>query len=147
MKKLIIAASALLLGIFTAKADYERPIRLEELPAPAQEFLRTHFSDLTVAYVSEESETFYLDYEVLYTDRTEVNFNQSGEWTSVERKYSAVPDALIPNEIKDNIGTLSFGQGQFVRKIERKGYMWEVELSNGIELTYDNQFKLMDIDD
>ena len=65
----------------------------------------------------------------------------------MERKYSAVPDALVPNEIKDNIGTLSFGQGQFVRKIERKGYMWEVELSNGIELTYDNQFKLMDIDD
>ena len=107
MKKLIIAASALLLGIFTAKADYERPIRLEELPAPAQEFLSTHFSDLTVAYVSEESETFYLDYEVLYTDRTEVNFNQSGEWTSVERKYSAVPDALVKSREKATCGRWS----------------------------------------
>lgn len=147
MKKSIIAAMALLLGIFTAKADFERPITVEELPAPAQEFLNTHFSDLTVAFVSEERESVYLDYEVYYTDRTEVNFDQAGEWTSVERKYSAVPDVLVPEEIRDNIKTLSFGQGQFIRKVERKIYMWEVELSNGIELTYDSQFKLMDIDD
>ena len=36
---------------------------------------------------------------------------------------------------------------QQVRKIERKRYSWEVELSNGLEIEFDKQFNVTDIDD
>ena len=44
----------------------------------AQEFLATYFKDLTVAYAVEESKYFGSEYEVTYTDRTEVEFRADG---------------------------------------------------------------------
>ena len=37
--------------------------------------------------------------------------------------------------------------GQFIRQIDRNAYTWEVELSNGLEIKFDNQFNVIDIDD
>ena len=50
----------------------EKPITIDNLPKAAQEFLATYFKDLTVAYAVEESKYFGSEYEVTYTDRTEV---------------------------------------------------------------------------
>lgn len=69
----------------------EKPITIDNLPKAAQEFLATYFKDLTVAYAVEESKYFGSEYEVTYTDRTEVEFRADGQWSAVDRKYSAVP--------------------------------------------------------
>ena len=51
---------------------------IDNLPKAAQEFLATYFKDLTVAYAVEESKYFGSEYEVTYTDRTEVEFRADG---------------------------------------------------------------------
>lgn len=56
----------------------EKPITIDNLPKAAQEFLATYFKDLTVAYAVEESKYFGSEYEVTYTDRTEVEFRADG---------------------------------------------------------------------
>ena len=132
MKKTIIAAFMLLLGITAAKADNDRPINLNQLPKASQEFL--------AKYVGSE-------YEVTYTDRTEVEFNTNGEWTSVERRYEAVPDAIIPEEIRKYVSTMDFAGGQQIRKISRNRFEWEIELTNGIEMEFDLKFNIVGIDD
>lgn len=91
MKKMILAVALLLTGIVSAQADgREKPITIDNLPKAAQEFLATYFKDLTVAYAVEESKYFGSEYEVTYTDRTEVEFRADGQWSAVDRKYSAV---------------------------------------------------------
>lgn len=146
MKKIFVSAALLFAGITASFAgDRERPITLDKLPAAAQEFLAANFKDLTLAYAVEDPKFIGSEYEVIYTDRTEVDFESNGEWSSVERKYVAVPAAIVPVQIADYVKK-SFA-GEFIRKIDRDKYTWEVELSNGLEIKFDRNFQVIDIDD
>ena len=94
MKKILVAAALLFAGMTTTfAADRERPTTVGKLPAAAQQFLDTHFKGLTVAYAVEDPKIIGSEYEVVYTDRTQVDFENNGEWSSVERRYEAVPAA------------------------------------------------------
>lgn len=146
MKKMIFAAVLSVAALFTARADNdERPITLDKLPAPAQQFLKTNFPDLTFAYAVEEIGFFGNEYEVNYTDRTEVKFNSQGEWKKIERAYEAVPDKLIPEKI------LSFVRqhqpSSKIKSIDRDNHEIEVELTSGVELKFDLQYNLIGYDD
>lgn len=146
MKKIFVSAALLFAGITASFAgDRERPITLDKLPAAAQEFLAANFKDLTLAYAVEDPKFIGSEYEVIYTDRTEVDFESNGEWSSVERKYAAVPAAIVPVQIADYVKK-SFA-GESIRKIDRDKYIWEVELSNGLEIKFDRNFQVIDIDD
>lgn len=146
MKKIFVSAALLFAGITASFAeDRERPITLDKLPAAAQEFLAANFKDLTLVYAVEDPKFIGSEYEVIYTDRTEVDFESNGEWSSVERKYAAVPAAIVPMQIADYVKK-SFA-GESIRKIDRDKYTWEVELSNGLEIKFDRNFQVIDIDD
>ena len=122
MKKFFIAAAVFFAGIVSASAgNQERPTTVDKLPASAQQFLSQHFKDLTVAFVVEDPKMVGSEYEVTYTDRTEVDFNPQGEWTSVERKYSAIPASVIPQQIADYVAKSNFPD-QWVKKIERNAW-------------------------
>lgn len=146
MKKILVTAALLFAGITVSRADNDRPITLEQLPAAAQTFLKTHFADLTLAYAVEDPKFVGSEYEVTYTDRTEVEFRPNGEWSSVERRYAAVPASIVPAQISDYVAKSSF-PNQYIKKIERDAYTWEIELSNGIEIKFDREFHVIDIDD
>ena len=82
MKKMILAVALLLTGIVSAQADgREKPITIDNLPKAALGVSRYDFKDLTVAYAVEESKYFGSEYEVTYTDRTEVEFRADGQWS------------------------------------------------------------------
>ena len=146
MKKILVTAALLFAGITVSRADNDRPITLEQLPAAAQTFLKTHFADLTLAYAVEDPKFVGSEYEVTYTDRTEVEFRPNGEWSSVERRYAAVPASIVPAQISAYVAKSSF-PNQYIKKIERDAYTWEIELSNGIEIKFDREFHVIDIDD
>ena len=146
MKKIMLTAALLFAGITASLADNDRPIALDKLPAAAQTFLKTHFADLTLAYAVEDPKFVGSEYEVTYTDRTEVDFRSNGEWSSVERRYAAVPASIVPAQISAYVAKSSF-PNQYIKKIERDAYTWEIELSNGIEIKFDKEFRVIDIDD
>ncbi len=146
MKKILFVIALLFAGIATANANPERPITIDQLPKTAQEFLAAHFKDLTVAYAVAEQKFTGTEYEVVYTDRTEVDFRSDGQWDSVERKYSAIPDSIVPQQIRDFVAKNNY-PGQFIKKIERNAYTWEIELSSDIEIKFDVHFNVIDIDD
>ncbi|HIY13891.1 MAG TPA: PepSY-like domain-containing protein [Candidatus Alistipes cottocaccae] len=146
MKKIMLTAALLFAGITASLADNDRPIALDKLPAAAQTFLKTHFADLTLAYAVEDPKFVGSEYEVTYTDRTEVDFRSNGEWSSVERRYAAVPASVVPTQISDYVAKSSFSN-QYIKKVERDAYTWEIELSNGIEIKFDKEFRVIDIDD
>ena len=147
MKKIFFAVALMFATVVSAKAgDRERPITVEQLPAAAQQFLAQNFKDLTVAFVVEDTKFVGSEYEVTYTDRTEIDFDSQGQWSCIERKYSALPASLIPQQIADAVAKSNF-PGQYVKKIERNAYTWEVELSNGLEIKFDKQFNIIGYDD
>ena len=147
MKKILFAALMLICSTGVALADgHERAITVQQLPQPAQEFLKQHFDSLTVAYVVEDVKHFGSEYEVVYTDRTEVDFRRDGQWESVERKYAPVPASIVPKQIAEFVARSNFPR-QFIKKIDRDPYTWEIELSSGLEIKFDMQFNVIGYDD
>ena len=147
MKKLFFAAMLLMTSVVSANADNdERAINVAQLPQTAQSFLTANFRGKPVAFAVEERKFFGTEYEVVYTDRTEVSFRSDGEWESVETKYEQVPSSVVPAQIADFVAKGGF-EGQFIKEISRDRYSWEITLSSGIEIKFDKQFNVIGYDD
>ena len=131
------------LGVACANAD--RPIAVENLPQKAQQFIKKYFANVGVTYVTEDRDVISKDYEVMFADGTKVDFAGNGEWTSVECKGVAVPADIVPQQIKDYVKQ-NYPDVQ-IRKIDRDRNDYEVSLSNRLELTFNKDFKLIEIDD
>lgn len=145
MKKFFLAVASLFTFIGIASADNDRIISFEQLPAKSQEFIKKYFPDEKVSYVKEESDFMELSYEAVLATGTKIEFVGSGEWKEVECRYSTLNEELVPVQIREYVRK-NFPETKFV-KIE-KGYRdYEVKLTNRLELTFDQNFNLVDIDD
>lgn len=126
-------------------ADNDKPIQIGQLPTTAQTFITTHFKNAKVALAKQETELFDKSYDVIFTNGEKVEFNKSGEWTEVSCKINGVPDAIVPQAIKDYVKA-NYPDARIL-KIERDRHEYEVKLSNRWEITFDNQMRVIDIDD
>ncbi len=147
MKKILFVMICLL-GTLSAQAsrDNDRPIRVDQLPKSAQEFIHTHFSGVKIAIAKMEADFFDKEYGVIFTNGNKVNFLRDGRWKEIECKYSDFPINAIPGPIRKYIKENC--PDTQIWKIERKererGY--EVNLSNRWELEFDKYGNLTDID-
>lgn len=146
MKKFAVLTVALLFVFaLTGRADNDRPIAVDQLPQKAQQFIKQHFPKSKVALAKEEREFLDLRYEVVFANSAKIEFLKDGEWKEVDCKYSAVPAAIVPVKIAEYVAK-NYEDVQIV-KIDRSKREYEVDLSNGLELTFDTKFNLIDIDD
>lgn len=117
----------------------------KELPLTARNFINQYFSKPQISYIKIDSEFLSKKYEVILTDRTEIEFDRKGNWTEVDCKKNAIPSALIPVSIKDYVNT-NF-PSEIITKIERNGMGLEVELANDFSLKFNKQGKFVSMDD
>ena len=76
----------------------------KQLPLTARNFINQYFSKPHISHIKIESEILQTKkYEVLLTDRTEIDFDKKGNWLEVDCKKSAVPEALIPVPVKEYV--------------------------------------------
>ena len=127
-----------------ANADNDKPISVNALPAKAQSLLNQHFNGQKVMLATIESGVISKSYDVVLKNGTKLEFDKKGNLTEIDCKQATVPANLIPqaikNYLKDNYA------GQSVKKIEIKRNEYEIELSNGLDLTFNKHFQLIDID-
>ncbi|HJE87525.1 PepSY-like domain-containing protein [Rikenella microfusus] len=145
MKKILVLFVCLFSLQTVVRADNDRPITVAQLPAAAQQFIKKYFADVNVAFAKEEKDFFKTSYEVLFANGNKAEFNSSGEWSELDCKYTVVPAELVPAQIADYVK--QYYAGANVLKIERGYADYEVKLSNRLELTFNKQFQLIDIDD
>lgn len=145
MKKILVILVCLFSLQTVVRADDDRPIAVTQLPATAQQLIKKHFAKEKVAFAKEEKDFFKTTYEVLFANGDKVEFDSTGEWSEIDCEHTAVPAGLIPAPIADYVK--QHYAGTTVLKIERGRNDYEVELSNRLELTFDKQFRLIDIDD
>ncbi|MDE5543911.1 MAG: PepSY-like domain-containing protein [Bacteroidales bacterium] len=145
MKKLILIATLLSSVLFFSCAkDKKTSISFEQLPVAAQTFLNTHFADLTLQSIIKEEEGKDVEYDVKYTDFTEVNFDRNGDWEKVERRGVAVPDGIIPEAVLAYVKA-NYAQS-FIVEIDKDRNGYEVKLNGGLDLEFDRNgnFKRLD---
>ncbi len=123
----------------------DRPVEYSKVPIAGQDFVKTHFPDLTVAYVEEERDVRGLNYEVHLSDGTTIDFDKNGEWLEIDCGRNCVPEAIILAAIVQDVKT-RYPQSCIVQ-IDRDRYGFDVELNNGLDLKYDKKGKFIRIDD
>ena len=144
IRVLMIAICCMMSCNMAANAGNGKPISVDALPAKAQTFLNNHFNGQKVMLATIESGVVSRSYDVVLQNGTKLEFDKKGNLTEINCKQGIVPALLIPqaikNYLKDNYA------GQSVKKIEMNKNEYEVELTNGLDLTFNKHFQLIDID-
>lgn len=144
MRILMIAICCMMSFNIVANAGNDKPINVKELPAKAQTLLTKHFKGQKVMLATIESGVVSRSYDVVLRNGTKLEFDKKGNLTEIDCKQSIVPSQLIPQPIKNYLKENY--RGEAVRKIEWNKKEYEVELTNGIDLTFNKHFQLIDID-
>lgn len=145
MKKILFALAAIFtLGISNVSADNDKLINKNELPVKTQQFLDNNFANVKITYAKLERDLFERSYEVVLADGTKLEFTYQGDWKDVDCRYEEVPAAIVPQPIKEYVS--SNYPNEKILKIERDRGYYELKLSNRYELTFNKDYKIVDID-
>lgn len=144
MKKIVVFLVCLLAVSISVRADDDSPIRFDQLPAKAQAYVKNYFPQEKVALAKVEKDLFDKKYEVIFANSSKVEFFKDGTWKEVDCKYSAVPEALIPDAILRYVK--STYPDHKVVKIEKEDRGYEAKLANGMKLEFDKKFNLIDLE-
>lgn len=109
------------------------------------QIVEQHFHKATVQTVFPDED----DIDVILSDFTKIEFRLNYEWKKVDCEhatvYTSVPATLVPEQITAYV-TTNF-PNTLIKKLEKKYYGWEIELSNGLEVNFNNSFNVTKIDD
>lgn len=141
---LMIAICCMLSCNMATNAGNDKPISVNALPAKAQTLLNQHFNGQKVMLATIESGVVSRSYDVVLQNGTKLEFDKKGNLTEIDCNQATVPDQLIPRAIKNYL--MENYAGQSVKKIEMNKNEYEVELANGLDLTFNKHFQLIDID-
>ena len=141
---LMIAICCMVSCNMVANAGNDKPIAVNALPVKAQTLLNKHFNSQKVVLATIESGLVSRSYDVVLRNGTKLEFDKKGNLTEIDCKQGTVPPQLIPQAIKNYLkGNY---KGQSVKKFEINKNEYEVELTNGLDLTFNKHFQLIDID-
>lgn len=145
MKKFALVLICMLtLGTAMAFALNDKVITVNSLPATAQQFLKKHFKNAKIAIVKKENKLIRNDYEVTFANGNKIEFDSDGNWEEIDCKATAVPASAVPAKITQYVKA-NYPQAK-VLQIDKKRSGYEVKLSNRMELEFNKNFQLTDID-
>lgn len=110
----------------------------------AQNFLSRNFEGIAVKEVVCEHRASLSQYEVALKGGIDLQFDRNGICTEVRCKKSAVPDAVMPDEIVRQIKQQF--PDKFVMKYEHDSRIYDIDLNDGTELTFNRALRLIDVD-
>lgn len=144
LRILMIAICCMVSCNMVANAGNDKPISVNALPAKAQTLLSQHFNGQKVMLATIETGVINKTYDVVLQNGTKLEFDKKGNLTEIDCKQATVPVNLIPQAIKNYL--MANYAGQSVKKIEMNKNEYEVELANGLDLTFNKHFQLIDLD-
>lgn len=148
MKRVFFLATAMMVAFTTANAR-EQLMALEQLPQEVQIFTRKYFSAddplYRQAYVTYDDELFDSSYMVVFTNGDGLEFNKDGSWKDYECNQCVVPNEIIPAPIQSYLAA-NFPD-KAVKKIEKNRRSYEIKLAGGLELEFDLNGNLVELDD
>lgn len=101
----------------------------------AQLFVKQYFAGASYSRVEKEKDNGFWEYEVWLSDGSQVEFDEKGEWKSVDCKYSVLPIGIIPFVIAEDIAKRHPDLKPY--KIEKEVGGYEIDIP-GYDLYYGN---------
>ena len=144
MKKFVALGIFAFTLLMTACSD--KPVTADQLPEPIKAFIQQTFPGQTVSFVQKDLDLTGNQYDVVLADGTRIEFDTDNQWDKIEGTMTTpVPTALIPQPVLTHLQA-NFPDAM-ITKIDKEHYGYEVELANGLELKYNKQGAIMEMDD
>lgn len=153
MKNKILAISLFsLVGITAISCNNDddsnvEVVNYDTVPENSKNFITEFFPNHTISIVEKNRITAENGavYEVIFSNRDEVEFDANGNWVKVEAQgRNSIPTGFIlpniVNYITTNYPTTS------IHQIEKKAFGFEVELTNDLDLIFDAKGEFVRID-
>lgn len=142
MKRIVLLA----IGIFAAAvmaSSREVPVTFDQLPSAAKTFVTENFPGETVTMALKDVHG-RAEYDVRLSDGTELEFTHSGALKKISSR-AGISEKLIPDGIRRYVSAHFPGAGYREYEVGKRTY--EVKISNGMELKFNRNFILMEVDD
>lgn len=141
----IIATTTTLFAASLYTPAEDKPISYDELPAEAQNFIVNYFANEELSHIVLDRDVISVDYNVTFLSGTKLEFNSRGEWKEVDVRNGSVPQSLVPQAIAEYVERNY--NNRAITEIKRNHTYTEVGLKGGLELTFNKDYKLVDVDD
>lgn len=147
MKRIFLFLTLFLGCIAWAFSDHNKNIEKSRLPLSATTFIQKHFSSTRIRQAAEESECKGKSYTVWLENGIEIEFDREGEWKEINSNATlGIPEAIIPTRILEYVRQ-QYPQSKITDIEKQKKGDYEIELDNGMEITFNRHFEVTDIDD
>ena len=144
MKNIITFSIFALFLLMTSCSD--KPVAPQQLPETVTSFVQQSFPGSNITYAEKDLELTGYKYDVVLADGTRIEFDTDDVWDKIECPLTnPVPTALIPAPIVTYLQTNY--PDAMVLKIDKERNGYEVELANGLELKFNKQGVLTEMDD
>lgn len=144
MKKFFAIGFVALVLLMTACSD--KPVMPAQLPVDITAFIQQNFPGQTISFAKKDLEITGWQYNVVLADGTQIDFDTDHMWDKIQcAMTTSMPTALVPAPILAHLQT-NF-PGAMILKIDKERYGYEIELTNGLEMKFNNQGALMEVDD
>ena len=144
MKNFITTGIFALVLLMTGCTD--RPVLPEQLPMPIKAFIQQYFPGQTITFAKKDLEITGWQYDVMLADGTQIDFDTDNVWDKIESPFTnPIPTALIPAPIA-TVLQANYPDAM-ITKIDKDYRGYEVDLANGLELKFNKQGELIDMDD
>lgn len=144
MKKTFLMALVAVMCSLNSCAN-DQLITFAQLPEAAQKIVQTHFDVNNIAYVKLDREFVGKEYEVRFNDGTELDFEGDGSLKKVDCKYQAVPEALVPEVVRQQVKAQA--PQALIVEWGKDDWGWKAELNNKLELKFNSKLEFIGIDD
>ena len=143
MKKIALTLIGFAAFAAALSAD-DRPMAYENLPAPAKEYIQTNFPGEKTIMVTKDDDLIFADYTVMLSNGTKLEFEHSGALTQISSP-NGIPAELVPVSIRNYVQAHYPDAGYLNFEVGKRAY--EVKLTNRMELKFNNNFHIIEIDD
>lgn len=143
MKKIALTMISLAAFAAALSAD-DRPMAFEKLPVAAKEYIQTNFPGEKTTLVTKDDDLIFADYTVMLSNGIELEFEHSGALTQISSP-NGIPAELVPVSIRNYVQTHYPDAGYLDFEIGKRTY--EVKLTNRMELKFNNNFHIIEVDD
>ena len=141
MRKVIMTCLVSMVAMLTVSAA---EVTLQQLPQKAQKFINEYFAKDQISKIHSHHHRHGNTYNVLFTDGSKIKFDNSGQWLKIKLRNDSIPVDIIPEYITTYVWDEY--PNVMIMSIEQEGEGHEVELSNGMELTFNPKTGLVKID-
>ncbi len=145
MKKLFVSlAGALMVASVAWATDEEiKELDANKLPPITKSILKSYFPGTEVVKATKSKSKVRNSFNVSLNDGTELEFDKGGQWQRVFCRGNPVPKNMV------NLRVISYLESSFpgaevvlMEKDKKGNYL--MQLSDGTELHFDNQFRPME---